>query len=50
MPSEAFEKQAENIPVSHTPYLVLLNSCVLTPWAQLYTCHFFIFYIIFLGN
>ena len=47
MPSEAFEKQTENIPGSQSPHLVLLNSCVLTPWAQLYTCHFFIFYFIF---
>lgn len=31
IPSEAFEKQKENIPVSHSPHLVLLNSCVLTP-------------------
>lgn len=43
IPSEAFEKQKENIPVSHSPHLVLLNSCVLTPWVQLYTWHLFIF-------
>lgn len=40
IPPEAFEKQKENVPVSYSPYLVLLNSCVLT-WVQLYLWHFF---------
>ena len=44
-PSEALEKQKENVPVSHSPHLALLNSCVLTPWVQLYPWHLFIYFL-----